>query len=70
MRTPAFRQAYHGRRRQRDRHACERQRCLVDVIVRAIPPDAAVFALIVDARDEAAARSYRNHGFQARILRD
>jgi hypothetical protein len=38
---------------------------LFDAIARAIPTDAAVFALIVDARDEAAARFYRHHGFQA-----
>jgi GNAT superfamily N-acetyltransferase len=38
---------------------------LYDAIARAIRADAAVFALIVDAKDEAAARFYRHHGFQA-----
>jgi hypothetical protein len=36
-----------------------------DAIARAIPSDAAVFALMVDAKDDAAARFYRHHGFQA-----
>jgi hypothetical protein len=36
---------------------------LFDAIARAIPTDATVFALIVDAREEAAARFYRHHGF-------
>jgi ribosomal protein S18 acetylase RimI-like enzyme len=38
---------------------------LFDAIARAIRADAAVFALVVDAKDEAAARFYRHHGFQA-----
>jgi ribosomal protein S18 acetylase RimI-like enzyme len=38
---------------------------LFDAIARAIQADAAVFALIVDAKDEAAAQFYRHHGFQA-----
>jgi len=38
---------------------------LFDAIARAIRADAAVFALIVDAKDEAAARFYRHHGFEA-----
>jgi ribosomal protein S18 acetylase RimI-like enzyme len=38
---------------------------LYDAIARAIRADAAVFALIVDAKDDAAARFYRHHGFQA-----
>jgi hypothetical protein len=38
---------------------------LFDAIARAIRADAAVFALVVDARDAAAARFYRHHGFQA-----
>jgi hypothetical protein len=38
---------------------------LFDAIARAIPTDAAVFTLFVDARDKAAARFYRHHGFQA-----
>jgi ribosomal protein S18 acetylase RimI-like enzyme len=38
---------------------------LYDALARAIGTDAAVFALIVDAKDEAAARFYRHHGFQA-----
>jgi GNAT superfamily N-acetyltransferase len=38
---------------------------LFDAIARAIRADAAVYALIVDAKDEAAARFYRHHGFQA-----
>jgi ribosomal protein S18 acetylase RimI-like enzyme len=38
---------------------------LYDAIARAIRADAAVYALIVDAKDEAAARFYRHHGFQA-----
>jgi GNAT superfamily N-acetyltransferase len=38
---------------------------LYDAIARAIRADAAVFALIVDAKDEAAAQFYRHHGFQA-----
>jgi ribosomal protein S18 acetylase RimI-like enzyme len=37
---------------------------LFDAIARAIRADAAVFALVVDAIDEAAARFYRHHGFQ------
>jgi ribosomal protein S18 acetylase RimI-like enzyme len=37
---------------------------LFDAIARAIRADAAVFALVVDAKDEAAARFYRHHGFQ------
>jgi ribosomal protein S18 acetylase RimI-like enzyme len=37
---------------------------LFDAIARAIGADAAVFALVVDAMDEAAARFYRHHGFQ------
>jgi ribosomal protein S18 acetylase RimI-like enzyme len=37
---------------------------LFDSIARAIRSDAAVFALLVDAKDEAAARFYRHHGFQ------
>jgi hypothetical protein len=36
-----------------------------DAISRAIPTNVAVFALIFDARDEAAARFYRHHGVQA-----
>jgi ribosomal protein S18 acetylase RimI-like enzyme len=36
-----------------------------DAIARAIRADAAVFALVVDAKDEAAARFYRHHGFAA-----
>jgi ribosomal protein S18 acetylase RimI-like enzyme len=36
---------------------------LFDAIARAIRADAAVFALVVDAKDEAAARFYRHHGF-------
>jgi GNAT superfamily N-acetyltransferase len=36
-----------------------------DAIARAIRADAAVFALVVDAKNEAAARFYRHHGFQA-----
>jgi hypothetical protein len=38
---------------------------LFDAIARAIRADAAVFALVVDAKDEAAARFYRHHGFEA-----
>jgi ribosomal protein S18 acetylase RimI-like enzyme len=38
---------------------------LFDSIARAISADAAVFALLVDAKDEAAARFYRHHGFEA-----
>jgi ribosomal protein S18 acetylase RimI-like enzyme len=38
---------------------------LFDAIARAIPTDAAVFALVVDAKDEAAARFYRRYGFEA-----
>jgi ribosomal protein S18 acetylase RimI-like enzyme len=38
---------------------------LFDAITRAIRADAAVFALVVDAKDEAAARFYRHHGFEA-----
>ncbi|HEV7602389.1 MAG TPA: GNAT family N-acetyltransferase [Bradyrhizobium sp.] len=38
---------------------------LFDAIARAIRAGAAVFALLVDAKDEAAARFYRHHGFQA-----
>jgi GNAT superfamily N-acetyltransferase len=38
---------------------------LFDAIARAIRADAAVFALLVDAKDEAAARFYRYHGFEA-----
>jgi ribosomal protein S18 acetylase RimI-like enzyme len=38
---------------------------LFDAIARAIRADAAVFALAVDARDDAAARFYRHHGFGA-----
>jgi ribosomal protein S18 acetylase RimI-like enzyme len=38
---------------------------LFDAIARAIRADAAVFALLVDAKDEAAARFYRHHGFEA-----
>jgi GNAT superfamily N-acetyltransferase len=38
---------------------------LFDAIARAIRADAAVFALVVDAKDEAVARFYRHHGFQA-----
>jgi predicted N-acetyltransferase YhbS len=37
---------------------------LYDAIARAIRADAAVFALLVDAKDEAA-RFYRHHGFEA-----
>jgi GNAT superfamily N-acetyltransferase len=37
---------------------------LFDAIARAIRADAAVFALLVDAKDEAAARFYRHHGFE------
>jgi GNAT superfamily N-acetyltransferase len=38
---------------------------LFDAIARAIRADAAVFALLVNAKDEAAARFYRHHGFEA-----
>lgn len=38
---------------------------LFDAIARAVRADAAVFALLVDAKDEAAARFYRHHGFVA-----
>ena len=38
---------------------------LFDAIARAIRADAAVFALVADAKDEAAARFYRRHGFEA-----
>jgi GNAT superfamily N-acetyltransferase len=38
---------------------------LYDAIARAIRADAAVFALLVDAKDDAAARFYLHHGFQA-----
>jgi GNAT superfamily N-acetyltransferase len=38
---------------------------LFDAIARAIRADAAVFALLVDAKDEAVARFYRHHGFEA-----
>jgi ribosomal protein S18 acetylase RimI-like enzyme len=38
---------------------------LFDAIARTIRADAAVFALVVDAKDEAAARFYRHHGFEA-----
>jgi ribosomal protein S18 acetylase RimI-like enzyme len=38
---------------------------LFDAIARAIRADAAVFALVVDAKDEAAARFYRHYGFEA-----
>lgn len=38
---------------------------LFDAIARAIRADAAVFALLVDAKDEAAAQFYRHHGFEA-----
>jgi GNAT superfamily N-acetyltransferase len=38
---------------------------LFDAIARAIRADAAVFALLVDAKDETAARFYRHHGFEA-----
>jgi ribosomal protein S18 acetylase RimI-like enzyme len=38
---------------------------LFDAIARAIRADAAVFALVVDAKDKAAARFYRHHGFEA-----
>jgi ribosomal protein S18 acetylase RimI-like enzyme len=38
---------------------------LFDAIARAIRSDAAVFVLVVDAKDEAAARFYRHHGFEA-----
>jgi hypothetical protein len=38
---------------------------LFDATACAIPTDAAVFALIVDVKDDAAARFYRHHGFQA-----
>lgn len=37
---------------------------LFDAIRRAIRADAAVFAVIGDAKDEAAAAFYRHHGFQ------
>jgi hypothetical protein len=40
-------------------------RVLFDAIARAIRADAAVFALVVDAKDEAAARFYRHHAFEA-----
>ena len=33
---------------------------MLDAIARAIPADAAVFALMADAKDEAAARFYRS----------
>ncbi|HEV7880044.1 GNAT family N-acetyltransferase [Bradyrhizobium sp.] len=36
---------------------------LFDAIARAVRADAAVFTLIVDAKDDAAARFYRHHGF-------
>jgi ribosomal protein S18 acetylase RimI-like enzyme len=38
---------------------------LFDAVARAIRADAAVFALVVDAKDETAARFYRHHGFEA-----
>jgi hypothetical protein len=38
---------------------------LFDAIARVIRADAAVFALVVDAKDEAAARFYRHYGFEA-----
>lgn len=38
---------------------------LFDAIERAIGADIAVFALVVDAEDEQAARFYQHHGFQA-----
>jgi GNAT superfamily N-acetyltransferase len=38
---------------------------LYDAITRATRADAAVFALLVDANDETAARFYRHHGFEA-----
>ena len=38
---------------------------LFDAIARAICADAAVVALVVDAKDGAAARFYRHHGFEA-----
>jgi ribosomal protein S18 acetylase RimI-like enzyme len=38
---------------------------LFDAISRAIRADAAVFTLIVDAKDDAAARFYQHHGFRA-----
>lgn len=37
---------------------------LFDAIARAVRADAAVFALVVDAKNEAAARFYPHHGFQ------
>ena len=36
-----------------------------DEVARAVRADAAVFALVVDAKDEAAAQFYRHHGFEA-----
>jgi hypothetical protein len=36
----------------------------LEAIARAIRADAAVFAFLVDAKDEAAARFYRLHGFE------
>jgi hypothetical protein len=38
---------------------------LFDAIARTIRVDGAVFALVVDAMDEAAARFYRHYGFEA-----
>lgn len=37
---------------------------LADAITRATATDAAIFALVVDAKDEAAFEFYRHHGFQ------
>src|SRR3954468_8262098 len=38
---------------------------LFDAIARAVRADAAVFALLVDAKEDAAARFYRHFGFEA-----
>lgn len=37
---------------------------LIDAIARALRAEPAIFAMIVDAKDEAAARFYLHHGFQ------
>lgn len=37
---------------------------LADAALRAARPEVAVFALIVDAKDDAAAAFYRHHGFE------
>ena len=38
---------------------------LVDAVARALRAEPAIFAMIVDAKDEAAVRFYQHHGFQS-----